>query len=96
MSTGSILTCPGQHDVLTYQWDLNGDGLYDDAVGTSTGMIDFSGYQPGVYDAKVRVWDDDLGSDVGLFQITVVPEPAIPGIAVMAGGLLLWRRKRVF
>jgi hypothetical protein len=87
-------TDPGFHDVLTYDWDLDGDGFYDDASGTSTGMVDFSGYSPGVYLAKVRVSDDDSGTDIGTFNITVIPEPSVAWISLFAAGVLGWRRRR--
>jgi hypothetical protein len=39
---------------LTYEWDLNGDGLYDDATGE---IVDFDALDDGVYAVGVRVTD---------------------------------------
>lgn len=87
-------TDPGLHDVLTYRWDIDGNGDFSDASGSSTPLIDFSGYAPGVYHAMVRVDDGDGGVDTDAFEITVVPEPAVLAILVVTPVLGLRRKCR--
>jgi hypothetical protein len=87
-------TDPGLNDVLTYRWDLDGNGDFSDASGSSTPPIDFSGYAPGVYHAMVRVDDGDGGVDTDTFDITVVPEPGAMAILALTPLLGLRRRRR--
>jgi PKD repeat protein len=53
-------TDPGTDDVLTYEWDLDDDGQYDDY----TGRYPVKTYtSAGTYNVSLRVTDDDGGSD---------------------------------
>jgi hypothetical protein len=65
-------TDPG-FDPLTYAWDLDQDGLYDDFFGAH-GSTSFM--REGVYRIGVVVSDGDGGYAYGSFNVTVIPEPA--------------------
>ncbi|MEL7451721.1 MAG: PKD domain-containing protein, partial [Pseudomonadota bacterium] len=54
-------------DALTYAWDLDNDGQFDDAVGA---MPDFAGIDDGVYTVSVQVSDGGL-TDVASTTVTV-------------------------
>lgn len=80
---------PGIHDILTYEWDFNMDGIFDDFLG-ATGQWSFP--DVGVYDVGVRVSDGDGGDTYGTFRVEtvaaqpveepVVEEPAVEEPAV--------------
>jgi len=58
---------PG-NDIVLYEWNLDGDGQYDDAVGvTST----FSTTVDGAYTVQVRITDDDGDSATASAIVTV-------------------------
>ncbi|GET42913.1 PKD domain-containing protein [Microseira wollei] len=60
-------------DILTYLWDFDGDGNYDDFTGTS-GRWSFD--RPGDHKVSLRVVDRyGLYAD-GSFNVKAVPEPA--------------------
>ena len=65
-------TDPGPDDILSFAWDLDGDGEYDDFghIGEFS-TVPWSETTPGVYDLAVRVSDEDGGSTVGSFQVSV-------------------------
>ncbi|MCE9548416.1 MAG: PKD domain-containing protein [Planctomycetia bacterium] len=92
-------TDPGSNDVLTYTWDLDGDGQFDD--GNATGLSGATAFATadyltnGTYTLGVRVDDGDGGVDTQYMNLTVVPEPsgAVPfGLAAL--GLAARRRRR--
>jgi PKD repeat protein len=60
-------------DILTYEWDLDDDGLYDDAVGQNP---DVTFTDDGVYLIALRVTDDDGG--VGWAATTVTINNIVP------------------
>jgi PKD domain len=64
-------TDPGINDILTYDWDFNGDGLYDDFTGLS-GQWSFT--TPGLYTANLRVSDSDGGFAYGSFKVSTVSD----------------------
>jgi hypothetical protein len=86
---------PGKDSTaLTYEWDLNGDGLFDDFVGAS-GQWTFPDY--GNYKVAVRVSDGNGGYAYGSFDVESVPEPssALGVFLFSAGGAAaLWKRKQ--
>jgi hypothetical protein len=49
---------PGIYDVLTFDWDFNMDGIFDDFTGTS-GQWAFE--KKGIYEVALRVSDGDGG-----------------------------------
>jgi hypothetical protein len=73
-------TDPGPTDVLTYAWDLDNDGLYDDATG-ATGNWSFT--ENGTYPIRVRVSDGDGGVVTGSFTVEVTGGPR-PGYLAWA------------
>lgn len=65
-------------DPLTYEWELTGDGLYDDATGAAA---DFSRVgQDGVFAACVRVTDDVGLTDTDCATVNVAN--VAPGVAM--------------
>ncbi|OZH53430.1 hypothetical protein AFK68_17700 [Hydrocoleum sp. CS-953] len=66
-------TDPGINDILTFDWDLDGDGLFDDFTGSS-GEWSFS--RPGLYAMNLRVSDGDGGVAYGSIEVNAVPEPS--------------------
>jgi len=67
---------PGVLDILTFDWDFDGDGLFDDFQGTS-GIWSFSDL--GLHEIGLRVSDGDGGFTVGSFNVDVkqqTPEPS--------------------
>jgi len=64
---------PDPGDVLTYSWDLNGDGVYGDATGVSAATT-FTA--PGNHIVAVKVTDDKGASSTARTSIAV--GPALP------------------
>lgn len=56
-------------NIVLYEWDINGDGLYDWSS-TKTGSI-LVGYPDGNYTATLRVTDNDGGIDTDTVNICV-------------------------
>jgi hypothetical protein len=71
--TDVVLDASGSSDPdggpLTYEWDFDDDGVYDDAVGVSP-SFDLVG-QDGVYDIALRVTDDQGLTDTDQSTVTV-------------------------
>ncbi|MEC4852714.1 MAG: PKD domain-containing protein, partial [Jaaginema sp. PMC 1079.18] len=68
-----VATDPGLQDLLTFDWDFNGDGIFDDFTGTS-GQWSFA--DPGMFDVALRVSDGDGGFAYRSFTVEAVPEPS--------------------
>jgi len=73
-------TDPGPTDALTFDWDLDGDGLYDErteqpGTGTQASTVDMSWNDDGVQNAAVRVSDGEGGVAFASFVITVQNVP---------------------
>lgn len=66
-------TDPGINDILTYDWDFNGDGLFDDFTGVGS---QWSFLTPGLHTVGLRVSDGDGGFAYGSFKVKAVPEPS--------------------
>ncbi len=77
-------TDPGILDLLSFDWDINNDGLFDDFTGAA-GQWAFS--NSGTYTVALRVSDGDGGFAFSSFDVTVehVPEPS-SAIALLAFG----------
>lgn len=78
-------------DPLTYEWDLDGDGLFDDAIGIAP---EASFPQDGSYPVSVRVSDGELFdvADAVVTVTNVAPSVEAPSIAG-ADGEEAWRRR---
>ena len=71
-------THPNPGEVLTYDWDLNGDGTFGDAAGAKTSWT----YSTrGTYTARVRVTDSHGGFDTASVGVNVSNNPPVPKIA---------------
>jgi PKD domain len=68
-------TDPGINDLLTYNWDLNGDGVFDDFTGAS-GQWSFT--DPGSHQIGVQVSDGHGGFDYSYFNVDTTEPPAPP------------------
>ena len=66
------LDASGSYDsdgtIVSYEWDLDNDGLYDDAVGVST---TYSWSSAGVYTVRLKVTDDNGASDTNSTTVTI-------------------------
>ncbi len=93
----------GVNDVLTYSWDRDGDGQYDESNMTGMFEYDYSqlpGVSDGVLTLALQVSDGDGGFDTRSFLLTLqnsaVPEAhqwLMFGVLIVgAGGVSLWRR----
>lgn len=82
-------TDPDPGDILTFNWDFNNDGLYDDFTGSSgQWLFDRSGDYP----VKLRVTDRyGLYAD-GSFNVKAVPEPTSSGLGLLAFGAFVASR----
>ena len=86
---------PG-NDIVAYDWDLDGDGLYDDASGVG---VAFDTAAPGFFTVGLRVTDVDGAGGTDSASVTVNDvAPAAPTGLVATGDdsqvALDWRRQR--
>jgi PKD repeat protein len=56
--------------IVLYEWDLDGDGQFDDATGATA---DYAWPNAGSYTVAVRVTDDDGSTDTATLDVTVNP-----------------------
>ncbi|MEE8603642.1 cell wall-binding repeat-containing protein [Euzebya tangerina] len=63
---------------VTYQWDLDGDGDFDDATGAAP-EVDTTGFEPGDRTIALRVVDDEVNHTTASTTLTVQPDPDGPG-----------------
>jgi hypothetical protein len=68
-------------DPLSFAWDLDNDGQYDDGFGAT---IPFVGTAPGAYPVSVQVSDDDGGVSVDSATV-IVTEVNVPPVADIGG-----------
>ena len=64
---GSASSDPNAGDTLTYSWDLNGDGLFGDAL---TAQTSFTYTQANVYNVQLKVTDNQGSFDVARVLIS--------------------------
>lgn len=89
----ALATDPG-NTALQYDWDFNGDGLFDDFTGAS-GQWSFADL--GIRQVNLRVSDGNGGYAYGSFNVETVPEPGSTlGVLVfgVGGAAALWKRKQ--
>jgi hypothetical protein len=89
----ALATDPGG-TALQYDWDFNGDGLFDDFTGAS-GQWSFADL--GMRQVNLRVSDGKGGYAYGSFNVESVPEPSSTlGVLVFGfgGAAALWKRKQ--
>jgi glucose/arabinose dehydrogenase/PKD repeat protein len=76
--SGSTDADPGDAQTLTYAWDLDGDGQYDDSTEESPTHT-YS--EAGTYTASLRVTDDKNASGTASITIEAGNTPPVPEIA---------------
>jgi hypothetical protein len=81
---------PGR-DPLTFAWDLDGDGVFDDAIGDAGSMV-FD--NPDLRTIGLEVTDDDGGRSMQRYTLNIIPEPATA--AVLAMGVLTLFNRRLY
>lgn len=91
----ALATDAGVNDILSYAWDFDGDGQFDDFFGQS-GKWDFK--KNGFYNVGLKVSDGDGGFAYSSFDVEVsVPEPtsvtALLAFGILGSGAALKRKK---
>lgn len=89
--TFSVLASDPGGDPMTYAWDLDGDGQYDDHLGR-LGSMTFD--NPLLSQIGVKVTDDAGAFTRQQIHLAVVPEPAT-AIGIMLIGTALGARRRL-
>ena len=69
LNVDAVVLEPGA-DTLTYDFDWDGDGNFDD-IGLPSPETSHQYFQDGHYEAQMRVTDDDGGQDVTTFSVDV-------------------------
>ena len=92
LSFWAVAEDPGPLDTITFDWDLDGDGEYDDlseakgtGVQTSAGVVSLN--VVGSYVLGVRVSDGEGGEVIGSFQVDILQ--AVPTLPTPARALLI-------
>ncbi len=90
---GSATDPGGSHDVLSFSWDLNGDGVFGDALGPTPRVFFGIGDHP----ITLQVTDKDGGVGASSTHVDVLAEPATVlslgfSFAAMAAMWCGWRR----
>ncbi|WP_439676609.1 LamG-like jellyroll fold domain-containing protein [Embleya sp. MST-111070] len=86
--TGSASTDPDPGETLTYAWDLDGDGAFDDSTAANPS---YTYTVPGTYRARLRVTDPvGLTGDSAPITITAGNSPPVPVIDSPAS-TLTWK-----
>lgn len=80
---------PGR-DALVYSWDLDDDGVFDDASGVLGSMLLDN---PELTSIGLRVTDGDGGEAIQRHTLNIVPEPASASALLGLLGLVLRRRR---
>jgi surface-anchored protein len=78
-------TDPEGHGIARYDWDLDGNGSYETASGTSP-TISYAYPNAGPINVGVRVTDNDGGQSTATIALQVNPAPGAGGGAGAGGG----------
>jgi len=63
---------PGDDGIAAYAWDLDGDGVFDDAYGL---RVTLTPDAPGIYPIGLKVWDDNGAVATTTQLVTVTAQP---------------------
>jgi len=77
-------------DPMTYEWDLNGDGVFGDAADADPRFAHFTYTQPADVPVAVRVTDSHGASSTATVTVSVANSPPVATILTPASSLL-WR-----
>ena len=64
-------------DPVSFAWDIDGDGAFDDGTGQS---VNFTYAQPGTYEVRLRASDGKGGERTSMQTMLVVPEAGLPPV----------------
>ena len=101
--TGAATDHFNRNIIVLYEWDFDGDGIYDWSSST-TSRTTYRYDSPGIYYAKLRVTDDGGGKGFDTVEVVVSEEEdagssglveliALVGFLVLVGGLLSPKNK---
>ena len=62
-------------DPVTYTWDMDGDGAFDDGTGTN---VTYTWAEAGTYRSRVKASDGKGGEQIELRTVPVVADPGLP------------------
>ncbi|MDZ7336073.1 MAG: PKD domain-containing protein [candidate division KSB1 bacterium] len=66
-------TDPGKRDILTYEWDLDADGIFE-IIGQT---VPVSYPKGGIYLAVLKVTDDDKGYGLDTAKVQIISQPPV-------------------
>ena len=74
---GTASSDPDPGDALSYAWDLDADGAFDDSTSATTS---FTYTAPGAYNVRLRVTDNAGAADVASVTVSASDSPPVPVI----------------
>jgi hypothetical protein len=88
-ASGSYDT-PSDNSSLTFMWDFDGDGKFDDGVGVAPSFI---WYDEGIYTISLKVIDDNGNSSIDTLNVTV---GNLPPVVVLGDSYLGLEGERIY